>query len=102
MKSATRSLVLFAMLLLASGCGTMTGVVSGPLMGGTSLTDRLYTSDSSIGTKIVGTPFAFVGGTVVGVFPAVATGFEKDQDEDHAAKDFLEILDPFDAGLFRK
>ena len=88
-------------LLLTAGCGTLTGVVSGPVMGGSSLTVRLYGSDAPTGAKVVATPFTFAAGTVIGVLPACAKGIEKDDHQDYSVEDFLEILDPFEAGMFR-
>ena len=93
-------LALISIAILATGCGTATGLIAGPLIGGTSLTAKMYGSDVSAGTKALGTPFVFTAGTCVGVFPAVAEGINKDVNGRWGSDDFLNVLDPFDAGLF--
>ncbi len=103
---------LLAVLILFQGCGTVTGVVSGPLMGGTSLTAKMYQSDASTGIKVVGTPFVFVGGTVIGIFPGLGEGIALDHKvfpinegpyfRYYTAEAFADLFDPFDAGLFEK
>ena len=110
-----RSIVIVGLLaigFLTQGCGTVTGVVSGPLMGGTSLTAKMYKGNASTTTKVIGTPFAFTGGTVVGIFPDMGRGFMQDlsiagrlsQATDPSRiqpADYSLLFDPFDAGIFR-
>lgn len=98
----TAILALFALALCTTGCGAAAGIVSGPLMGGTSLATRMYDSDAPRTAKVIGTPFVFASGTLTGVFPAVAEGFAMDGRGSWDREGFLGILDPFDAGLFKK
>jgi len=86
-----------------SGCHTLTGVVSGPALGGVSLTSRLWNSDSSVPSKVVVTPFAFTAGTLDGPFVTVTRGAHLDleqPDMKFRADGYLRVLDAFEAGLF--
>ena len=89
----------------------MLAVVSGPFMGGPSISSKLIDSETSLGIKIVGVPFAYVGGTIGGIFPALFKGMIADYQmtrEIFKGKDqqygdaMVQIFDPFNAGFFKK
>ena len=83
------------------GCHTLTGVVSGPTLGGASLTSRLWNSKADDSSKCLATPFAFVAGTVAGPFVTIPRGLNRDVEQDWFDADgYLRVMDPFDAGFF--
>ena len=96
------------LLLFTTGCATtFTSIISGPLTGGMSLTEKLHDSDASVGTRILATPFTFLGGTATGIIPALAKGMQTDSEKmfdsrGYGKDDFSSLFDPFDSGMFPK
>ena len=86
-----------------TGCHTLTGVVSGPALGGASLTSRLWNGDAGVASKVFVTPFAFAAGTVAGPVVTVTRGMNLDlenPDLKFEAEGYLRVLDAFEGGLF--
>jgi hypothetical protein len=99
----THLLGIIVALGLLSGCHTLTAVVSGPTLGGVSLTARLWNSESNLGTKILVATFAFGAGTVAGPIAALPRGANLDLEHHDLwfeAAGYLRVLDPFEGGLF--
>ena len=99
-----RGVVSALVLGTATGCGTLSGVVAGPVMGGTSLTSRFLDSDAHVAAKVIGTPIVFAAGTAGGIVPATVKGVQFDGgyigEWDWDNDEFVQVLDPFSAGLF--
>lgn len=105
MTAPNRLIVLGTSVALLSGCHTLTSVVSGPALGGASLTSRLWSSDSNVGAKILVTPFAFAAGTITGPMVALPRAANLDLERHELwfeSEGYLSVLDPFQSGLFAR
>lgn len=103
-----KSLLTLSLALLLSGCGTISGLLTGPMTGGASLTNRMLNSEEARpAVKIFGAPFTFVAGTISGIFFSTYHGYQFDKNylsqqigEDYD-RGLRRVFDPFDSTLYR-
>ncbi len=92
----------------SSCAGTANAVLAGPLAGGSSLTARVWNTETSGAVKVLSTPIAFAVGTFLGVVPAMFEGVKYDWENNpvnaHPAEDgeatMQNVWDPFAGGLW--
>ena len=111
MKKILGVILVSSLALGTSSCaGVFCAAFSGPLVGGTSLTARVWETESSGAVRIISTPFAFIAGTFLGWVPALYEGIRYDWENNpirpHPPEDpkdlttLENVWDPFSGGLW--
>ena len=86
---------------LGSGCASVAGPAVGALMGGPSLTGKVYKSSIPTATKVIATPFTLAGGAIAGIPLGFWNGFFLDRelikgpDHPRAVTALDKYIDPF-------